>query len=39
MMTDSGKCVHYGPMECGTEMRFGGTGECVEAAVAGYVIG
>ncbi len=38
MMTDSGKCVHYGPMECGTEMLFGGTGECVEAAVAGHVV-
>jgi predicted aconitase len=39
MMTDSGKCVHYGPMECGTQMLFGGTGECVEAAVAGHVVG
>ncbi len=38
MMTDSGKCVHYGPMECGTQMRFGGTAECVETAVAGRVV-
>ena len=36
MMTDSGKCVHYGPMECGTEMVFGSTEDCVEAAVAGH---
>lgn len=37
MMTDSGKCVHYGPMECGTEMVFGSVEECVESAVAGHV--
>ncbi|WP_419023585.1 aconitase X [Emergencia sp.] len=37
MMTDSGKCVHYGPMECGTEMVFGSVEECVESAVCGYV--
>ncbi len=37
MMTDSGKCVHYGPMECGTEMVFGSVGDCVETAVAGHV--
>ncbi len=36
MMTDSGKCVHYGPMECGTDMVFAGTEECIEAAVAGH---
>ncbi len=37
MMTDSGKCVHYGPMECGTEMVFGSVEECVESAVRGHV--
>ena len=37
MMTDSGKCVHYGPMECGTEMVFGSAEECVESAVCGHV--
>lgn len=37
MMTDSGKCVHYGPMECGTEMVFGSVEECVESAVCGHV--
>lgn len=37
MMTDSGKCIHYGPMECGTEMVFGSAEECVESAVCGYV--
>lgn len=37
MMTDSGKCVHYGPMECGTEMLFGSTEECCESAVLGRV--
>lgn len=37
MMTDSGKCVHYGPMECGTEMVFGSAEECVESAVRGHV--
>jgi len=35
MMTDSGKCVHYGPMECGTAMVFGSTAECIETAVRG----
>ena len=38
IMTDSGKCVHYGPMECNAEMVFGSTEECVEAGVAGHVI-
>ncbi|MGI6666690.1 MAG: aconitase X [Bacillota bacterium] len=38
IMTDSGKCVHYGPMECGTDMVFASTEECVEAAVAGHVL-
>lgn len=38
IMTDSGKCVHYGPMECNAEMRFGSTEECVEAGVAGHVL-
>lgn len=38
IMTDSGKCVHYGPMECGTDMVFASTTECVEAAVAGHVL-
>ncbi len=37
IMTDSGKCVHYGPMECGTDMVFAGTEECIEAAVLGHV--
>lgn len=37
MMTDSGKCVHYGPMECGTEMVFGSPYECIESAVRGHV--
>lgn len=37
IMTDSGKCVHYGPMECNAEMVFGSTEECVEAGVAGCV--
>jgi len=37
MLTDSGKCVHYGPMQCGTEMMFAGTEECVEAAVTGHL--
>lgn len=37
MMTDSGKCVHYGPMECGTEMVFGSAEECIESAVCGRV--
>ncbi len=38
IMTDSGKCVHYGPMECNAEMVYGSTDECVEAGVAGHVI-
>lgn len=38
IMTDSGKCVHYGPMECNAAMVFGSTEECVEAAVAGRVL-
>lgn len=38
MMTDSGKCVHYGPMECGTDMVFGSTEDCVETAVAGHAL-
>ena len=38
IMTDSGKCVHYGPMECNAEMLFGSTEECVEAGVAGHMI-
>ena len=37
MMTDSGKCVHYAPMECGTEMVFGSVEDCVESAVAGSI--
>ena len=38
IMTDSGKCTHYGPMECKTDIVFASTRECVESAVAGHVV-
>lgn len=38
IMTDSGKCTHYGPMECKTDIVFASTEECVESAVAGHVV-
>lgn len=38
IMTDSGKCTHYGPMECKTDIVFASTAECVESAVAGHVV-
>lgn len=37
LMTDSGKCAYYAPMQCKTEVVFGSIAECVEAAVAGSV--
>ncbi len=37
LMTDSGKCAYYAPMQCKTEVVFGSTAECVEAAVSGRV--
>lgn len=38
IMTDSGKCTHYAPMECKTDIVFASTEECVESAVAGHVV-
>jgi len=38
IMTDSGKCTHYAPMECKTDIVFASTKECVESAVAGRII-
>jgi predicted aconitase len=35
LMTDSGKCAFYAPMQCKTDVIFGSTIECVEAAVRG----
>jgi predicted aconitase len=37
LMTDSGKCSYYAPMQCKTDVVFGSTAECVEAAVSGRV--
>ena len=37
LMTDSGKCSYYAPMQCKTDVIFGSTAECVEAAVNGRV--
>ena len=37
LMTDSGKCSYYAPMQCKTDVIFGSTAECVEAAVRGRV--
>ena len=37
LMTDSGKCAYYAPMQCGTDVIFGSTEECVEAAISGRV--
>ena len=37
LMTDSGKCAYYAPMQCKTNVVFASTAECVEAAVCGHV--
>jgi hypothetical protein len=37
LMTDSGKCAYYAPVQCKTDIIFGSTAECVEAAVRGRV--
>jgi hypothetical protein len=37
LMTDSGKCSYYAPVQCKTDVVFGSTAECVEAAVHGRV--
>jgi hypothetical protein len=37
LMTDSGKCSYYAPVQCKTDVVFGSTTECVEAAVRGRV--
>jgi len=37
MMTDSGKCAHYAPALCRTEVIYGSIEECVEAAIKGFV--
>jgi hypothetical protein len=37
LMTDSGKCSYYAPMQCKTDVIFGSTAECIEAAVQGRV--
>ncbi|NIR87073.1 DUF521 domain-containing protein, partial [Candidatus Bathyarchaeota archaeon] len=37
MMTDSGKCAHYAPTLCKTEVIYGSIEECVEAAIKGFV--
>ena len=37
LMTDSGKCAYYAPMQCKTDVIFGSTADCVEAAVRGKV--
>lgn len=37
LMTDSGKCAYYAPMQCKTEVIFGSIDECVAAAVSGKV--
>jgi len=36
MMTDSGKCAHYAPTLCKTEVMYGSIEECVEAAIKGF---
>jgi len=36
MMTDSGKCAHYAPALCKTEVIYGSIEECVEAAINGF---
>ena len=35
LMTDSGKCSYYAPVQCKTDVVFGSAAECVEAAVNG----
>jgi len=37
MMTNSGKCAHYAPALCKTEVVYGSIEECVEAAIKGFV--
>jgi len=37
MMTDSGKCAHYAPTLCKTEVIYASIEECVEAAVRGFM--
>jgi predicted aconitase len=38
LMTDSGKCSYYAPVQCKTDVIFGSAAECVEAAVNGRVV-
>jgi predicted aconitase len=38
LMTDSGKCSYYAPVQCKTDVIFGSAAECVEAAVKGRVL-
>lgn len=38
IMTDSGKCTHYAPMECKTDIVFSSTKDCVESAIAGHIV-
>ncbi len=37
MMTDSGKCAHYAPALCETEVLYGSIEQCIEAAFKGFV--
>jgi len=37
MMTDSGKCAHYAPTLCKTEVIYGSIEECVKATIKGSV--
>ena len=37
MMTNSGKCAHYAPALCKTEVIYGSIEECVEAAIKGFI--
>ena len=37
IMTDSGKCAYYAPMQCKTDVIYGSIEDCVEAAISGCV--
>ncbi|SMB92241.1 predicted aconitase subunit 1 [Thermanaeromonas toyohensis ToBE] len=38
IMTDSGKCAYYAPMQCKADVIFGSIEECVESAVSGRLL-
>jgi predicted aconitase len=38
VMTDSGKHAYYAPGLLGTQVVFGGRGDCVRSAIAGRVV-